>query len=425
MWYYKDLMNSKLKYLRIGPAFPATLIVLCLAVFSGQAGVAAAAGLNAFFDADEDRMPDNWELANGLNPYQPNAAADNDSDGFSNYDEYLAQTDPLNPDSALIAIKDTIPQHAAGITGRAGVAHTNSFGVLIESVYGVDLTDSDSIRFIVDDTVHPLYARDLGSNNVRIVKLSDDRDTRATRFWVVYDRLSETHMSDTYAFDAYVAISADIRDIKNNVLAADSVEFKIESEADVYTTVKNLPETAALDPTDPLLDGVYDTGLQVVSGPMAGARIIYNSSEPQPPMFGPIDEITAIKADDLTAVGMPINLQPHTVFETPVKVYIPVPDFTAGDDIGIYFHDGLQWHYACDPDGYVLDGGLGWMKPGSRVIFEDNESTFIGIEVHHFSGTQAVVFARFDGTAKTQTTSTNSGATVAVSCFISAAADSW
>jgi hypothetical protein len=368
-------MSAKLKYRRIGPAFLATLIVLCLAVFS---------------------------------------------DGFSNYDEYLAQTDSLDADSALIVVKDTIPQHAAGITSRTGVANTNSFGIMIESAYGIDLTDSDSIRFIVDDAVHPLYVRDLGSDSVRIVKLSDDQDTRATRFWVVYDRFLETHMPDAYAFDAYVAISADIRDIKNNVLAADSVEFKIESEAFVLTAVKNLPDTAVLDPSDPLLDGVYDTGLQVVSGPLAGARIVYNSSEPQPPIFGPMDEIAAVEADDLTAVGLPINLQPHTVFETPVKVYIPVPDFAPGDDIGIYFHDGLRWHYACDPDGYVLDGGRGWMKPGSRVTLEGNESTFIGIEVHHFSGTQAVVFARFDGPGKTQTSS-GSRASVVVSCFITAA----
>ena len=45
-------------------------------------------------DSDGDRMPDFWEIANGLNHLVANAQADPDNDGRSNLEEYNAGTDP-------------------------------------------------------------------------------------------------------------------------------------------------------------------------------------------------------------------------------------------------------------------------------------------------------------------------------------------
>ena len=46
-------------------------------------------------DSDGDGMPDDYEIANGFNPYDPSdASRDDDGDGVSNLDEYLAGTNP-------------------------------------------------------------------------------------------------------------------------------------------------------------------------------------------------------------------------------------------------------------------------------------------------------------------------------------------
>ncbi len=51
-------------------------------------------------DSDYDGMPDSWERRHDLDPYNADdAALDNDNDGFTNLQEYMAGTDPKNPSS--------------------------------------------------------------------------------------------------------------------------------------------------------------------------------------------------------------------------------------------------------------------------------------------------------------------------------------
>ncbi len=59
------------------------------------------------FDSDQDGMPDEWELANGLDPQNPtDASLDLDNDGLSNLEEYLASSDPQNSDTDNDGIPD-------------------------------------------------------------------------------------------------------------------------------------------------------------------------------------------------------------------------------------------------------------------------------------------------------------------------------
>lgn len=51
-------------------------------------------------DADNDGMPDEWELADGLNPHAADSSGDLDGDGYTNLEEFLNATAPRNRDAA-------------------------------------------------------------------------------------------------------------------------------------------------------------------------------------------------------------------------------------------------------------------------------------------------------------------------------------
>jgi hypothetical protein len=57
-------------------------------------------------DTDGDGMPDGWELANGLNPKVNDANGDLDSDGITNFQEYIGETNPRIVDFPLLFVAE-------------------------------------------------------------------------------------------------------------------------------------------------------------------------------------------------------------------------------------------------------------------------------------------------------------------------------
>ena len=52
-------------------------------------------------DSDGDGMPDEWEMANGLDPFNDDSMADPDNDGLPNLAEYVLETNPQVADNPL------------------------------------------------------------------------------------------------------------------------------------------------------------------------------------------------------------------------------------------------------------------------------------------------------------------------------------
>ncbi len=90
---------------------------------------------NCMSDTDGDGLPDDWELANGLNPYSATgndgANGDPDQDGFTNLQEFLAGTDPHNAQSLLKIT--SIGPIAGGVTLRFSAVAGHTYSVQYRS----------------------------------------------------------------------------------------------------------------------------------------------------------------------------------------------------------------------------------------------------------------------------------------------------
>jgi len=280
-----------------------------------------------------------------------------------------------------------LPHHNSGITDSWRVPNNSSFAVFIDSANGINI-NQNSINFIINDG-NQVYERNLSSNTVRVVKLCDDDDSQVTLLWAVYDRSQDTY--ENYEFDANVNIRIDAYDTYGNVMNQASYDFNVESEAE-HTEAKepaNLPDTGPVDTEDPAIGGAYDTGIQVNSGGLEGAKIVYSSSEAVPPEFAPVDEIPEMDLPGVSSAGMLVHFQPPTIFDTPVKVFIPYPGYTDVSSLSVYFYNGRNWVLACDAEGIIQPAGEGWMVPGSRINHNNGNPSTIEIQVYHFSGIQA------------------------------------
>lgn len=127
----------------------------------------------------------------------------------------------------------------------------------------------------------------------------------------------------------------------------------------------------------------------MISGDLEGARIIYNDTEPVQPTFGPSDEIPCLSLTGVAGVGVPMNLQPPTVFTTPVKLFIPCPGVADLSDLSVYYYNGRESVLACNADGQVLPGAECCIVPGSRKDHPETDPPTIEIKVYHFSAFQA------------------------------------
>jgi hypothetical protein len=351
-------------------------------------------------DNDGDTMADDWETENGLNPLINDSAADPDGDGYTNIEEYEARSNPRSAASAPFIIITTTPKHNAGITDSAQVASTTSFAILLESATGINATVANRIQFTIDDGDNLPFVRNLGSASVRYIKLIDtELDSHVTRLLVVYDRSNDSVYGPAYSYDNDVNVLIDATDIMGKNMNQASMDFNVETlaEHNDLPNQENLPDTGNLVAEDPELFLPYDAGMQVNSGDLTGAKIIYEDDGLVYPQFGPAGDIPAVNLAGVRGVGVPMNLQPHAFFTAPVKLIIPCPGYADVSGLNIYYYDGNTWVLASDAAGNVQPGGEGWMVPNSRVDHNETDPPTIKIEVYHFSGAMAGFFSGVGG----------------------------
>lgn len=141
-------------------------------VFSYSVGVTNAAGsiltsnavLTVLADTDGDGLPDEWELANSLNPTNAaDAALDSDGDGLSNLQEYLSGTNPNDAASRLrIEAIDCGPGHPfclrfTALSNKTYTVQSCPFlqGTSWNSVADVPAASSNHTVVIIDPTNPP------------------------------------------------------------------------------------------------------------------------------------------------------------------------------------------------------------------------------------------------------------------------------
>jgi hypothetical protein len=350
-------------------------------------------------DTDNDDLPDGWEVTNGIDALDDSGDngrnGDFDDNGWTNYEEWNHGTNPNDDNSPVPTppvVIESNPLQDAGIVDTTRVPNDCSFAVRIKDSDGVDITDLSSIELTIDDGDNPVYVRDLNDINVvRVIKLTADADTAVTELWTVYDRSRETAnpYNGIYSFEATISITLAVKDMRDDSATPQIFAFKIETQTQHDDAINNMPDRGPVDPLDPDLVAPYNAGWQVNSGDLTGAKILYNSNEPVAPDFGPLNELQGVIATTVNPVDLPMNLQPPTVFNTPVKVFIPCPGYTDVSGLTVYIYNGTGWAPACAPNGDVLAGGEGCIKEGTRRNHNIAGVPLIELQLYHFTGLQA------------------------------------
>lgn len=292
---------------------------------------------------------------------------------------------------------ETYPYKDAGTNDNQRIPINASIRIRIKDSDGINL---DTIQLTIEGKT---YTYNSTSNNNRL-RVKEVEGGNTNDIWIVYDPVD-----GEFGFNQLVDVEIVAMDLVG-LTGQYSYGFKIESQSQHDEAVRDMPQ--AIYSTD---SNTGKTIITLIAGSnIEGAKIIFNSIEPVIPTFGPINGIPALDIDN--GIGFPLSLEPPTVFDNPVTVYIPVPGTTDLSNLHIYhYNHKTGWRLAIEGDD--------WLVSGSRINHPETNPPTIEIKVNHFSGVQAG--GTIDSTEEEKTSSSNKkGGTGGGSgvCFIATAA---
>jgi hypothetical protein len=346
-------------------------------------------------DSDGDGIPDQYEVSFGLNPVSSSDRdLDLDGDGWSNSREYLygfAANDPNSHPQASIDILEVLPLDNAGIPpDTSRIPNNTAASVRLESSNGIDMSNLQAVSLTINDgkRTYTRSGNDKNTNGQKLFSLVplETNGNLAHSLWVTYYRSNETTIANAYPYGATVEVTLQATDVEGFSLEPAFFSFRIESEEAARWAEENVPVTMVSNDT-PM---VGKKTVTVQGGTLNGASIIYDSSSARQlgfePGFGPIEEVP-----QGPGLGDPLNLLPPAVFPNPVTLTIPCPGYKDVSNVSVYYYDGREWWLACDAAGNVTPEGVGWMVPGSRVNYnqDQNNPAYVQIQVYHFSAAAA------------------------------------
>jgi len=197
----------------------------------------------------------------------------------------------------------------------------------------------------------------------------------------------------TFAFGEVVHVALGASDAAGNTMSYEQL-FRVESVTENEVAYSNMPVQEAMDMGDGTFElAVYPIPDQVDDELLEGAKLSYWSGEPVTPRFGPVGELPPL--DIASPAGIPANVEPLNVFESPVTLTIPVPGAQLTDTDGDGFADsGLEdygtYHYGPEPTVQWRDvtNVSGLFVKGSRVNNYDTVPPTVELQINRSGGFQ-------------------------------------
>jgi hypothetical protein len=368
-------------------------------------------------DNDSDELPDDWEIAWGLDPFSSGNSigqgknGDFDNDGLSNYLEFLNGTDPKDYASSLSdppvpEIIKRLPVDVIDPGKWSNVPNDTAIAVLITAgnrgpgdlSYGIDLNQTDSVRFVItisqeDEEVETIDA-DLATDDfIRVVKLyPEESDSQVSALWVAYHHFDKNLLgAEAYPFGALIDVTVRVSN-SNDQLTETDYSFTIETEEQYDDRIQSGDQAnRILSPENPSLEDpvyTYDAGIEATANFILGTKLVYDAEHPVLPQFGVT--VGAANIENVVTVDKGTVIQSPTVFSPPAKLVVPIDSSSNPSDVDLYIQDGENWVRACDSVCNPGDGGFGWIVPGSRV----NTYSSMEVKVYHSASFQSGIVAK-------------------------------